>query len=314
MRSARNLSSATYTDGLLIPKINSVTTDFEDICCRSFGFQRFASYGVAVNLVSAQRITAGQTLLIAGGGPYRVASVSGDQVTLYGLVSSGSAPEGTAIPSGAAVTCTQNPGVNTTVVGGFTQPAPSNWLFMAGNGKDRIFTPIRPIRDLTYVAIWDCVQVVAPGYSYTPGSAECLDQVFRIDRQSDKEGMLLRPLMWPRPSRSYCDVTSNTYHSTLKGHNVSLQGDFGYVLPQYDQVTDPVYNPDGAKTDIDPRLEELLWLECEERLAPRPRPGIKSETTAGGRSVTYADTYLAERETYLRYQLRGSMNPEAVMP
>lgn len=231
MRTARNLSSGTYTDGILIPKINSVSKRVQDICCRKFGFQRF----------------------------------SGD-----------------------------------------------SYLFMAGNGLDRIWVNCRPIRSITYVAIGDEEQTVA---DFTlAGAQENAGYVFRT-ADWDVEGKLYRPSRWPASVRMHRDLTCAPDWSGPKGYSIAIQGDFGMILPQFDGVVNATHNPDGEDTDMDPTLEDLVWTEVQETLASRPAPGIKSETTAGGRKKDFQDaTYLAQRESFFRSQLEPFCNPEAFLP
>ena len=341
MRCGANLSQATFPDGILIPKINAVSRQFEEICCRPFGFRRYASYPVNVTFGTTQGMSIGATtILISGGGAYMVAAINGNQATLYNLGSDGNAGPGATINSGSAVTCLQTltvgigSQVNTVTVGDFVQPAASNWLNLCGNGLDRIWVPRRPIKALTYVAIVDWVvgnngglpaigvNTVAPAYSYSTTQAIfSSDQVFRLSPETDREGMLLRPLRWPAWLPSHHDVTRNAnWGTSLKGYNIQIQGDFGFILPQYACPVDGVIpstqqNPNGLPTDIDPDLEALVWQEAEERCKKRPRPGFKGETSAGGVRQDYQDpTYLAQRESFLRYQLQNWMNAQAVLP
>ena len=199
---------------------------------------------------------------------------------------------------------------------GFQRFAGTDFLFLAGNGMDKIFVPIKPIRALTSVKIGENIQVIASSYSVDTSEQE---NVYRVDSDSDKIGMLLRPSRWPMRVPCHRDVTGNPNFSAPRALNIAIQGDFGFILPQFDGVTDATHNPDNTEanivhTDIPPVLEDLCWQECEERLWTRPRPGLKSELTAGGaKKEFFGAGYLAEREEHLRWQLRGFMNAEAVM-
>ena len=114
--------------------------------------------------------------------------------------------------------------------------------------------------------------------------------------------------------RAHPDITRNPDWSGSRGYNITIQGDFGWILPPFDGVADATNNPDSLPTDIDPRLEDLVWREVIEGLT-RPAPGVREESTVGGRRRGYdAASYLKIRREDLLRDLEPFCNPEAFMP
>lgn len=227
-------------------------------------------------------------------------------------LSEGSFPDGVLIPKINAVSkkfasmCSRD--------FGFRRYTGSEFLVLPGNGSTDLFLPSRPIRSLAVVQIDGEEQTVAAD-PYTVAAADAAPDSIYSHPDWWPSGKLVRPSGWARRLRGYCDGTGAVNVVSSRISNVSIQGDFGWVLPQYDGVFNATCNPETAATDIDPTLEELVWDEVWDSFS-RPQPGLKVEQTAGGRRREYYDAAAAAKQRLadLEGALEQFANVEAYLP
>jgi hypothetical protein len=151
---------------------------------------------------------------------------------------------------------------------------------LQGTGLAQIFLAGGPIRTVDQVRINGAeipVVIASPTDAFPLYGAT----VYR-NLEWDKLGMIYCPLGFTMWGGAFGDVTGDPdVRSSNLLYNVQVAWTGGFILPQFDGVTNSATNPTGAPTDIAADLEEAICIEISNRLS-RPNRQLIRERTPGG--------------------------------
>lgn len=150
----------------------------------------------------------------------------------------------------------------------FTTDAPDEYQ---GDGRHHLLLRVFPVLSVQEVKI---------------GGSAVTD--YTLPTHLKRLGILYRQATWPisAPVRGALLDDPDLTPGSL-GYNVTVAFKGGYILPQFDAVTNATHNPDGAARTLPYDLEEACINEVIRRIL-RPFPELTMERTPGGHSMTWS--------------------------
>jgi len=148
-----------------------------------------------------------------------------------------------------------------------------------GTGQQSLFVRRWPI-----LAV-ERVQIRQSTLSTAEDVTDFLDDPDFLER-----GELWRDYGWPKIMGVHSDLTGDP-NPSVRGYPIELAYTGGYILPQFNAITDAINNPGGLAFSLPPNIElacidSVLWFA-----QPSTPEGLRAERTAGGWSEEWDVTH-----------------------
>ena len=154
--------------------------------------------------------------------------------------------------------------------------------YYPGTGTTWLFTKRRPITAVSNISLG-----LFTYSSSIPGWVGIDITDYQRTPEYDKAGKIYRVGLWVKvcPRVDRLTKRPDTRRSSLFD-SIQLQYSAGYILPKYDGINDPIYNPTSAAANWP--FEDYAIREVR-NLLRKPLAGQIEQRTAGGWSTRYTD-------------------------